>query len=255
MSRRWADVPTDVLAHYVPAVLVPNRNYVRVRQLLTSVDYLDEKLRRVGIPAVLDDVRTARGLAPDKASADELVPLELALTESAQIVEEDPEQLRGQLLARIGRPAEPDVEALLDQAASWRERTWLRPLGSIQNHGYLAALGPMAGMVDAIAVSDDGSVLLVGDRNGGLSAWDLAGRDRVWSDRTDCAVNAIAFRPNSFEAFVALDDGVVARWSPADRRLRVYEELEDYAVTALTVGEEMLVYSGGPEVRGGRVRH
>jgi hypothetical protein len=37
------------------------------------------------------------------------------------------------------------------------------------------------GFVDAVAVSDDHSLLLTGDRNGELYAWDP--RSRNWSDR------------------------------------------------------------------------
>lgn len=251
MSRSWAEVSTDVLTHYVPAVLAPDRRYGRIRELITSAGYLDQKLLRVGILAVLDDLRTARRLAPGPAAAGELAALETALSEAAQILQLQPEQLRGQLLARIPRPAAADLAALLDEAAGWRDGTWWRPYGIVHNHGYLASLGPVSGMVDAIAVSDDGSVLLSGSRAGELQAWDLARREQIWSSSAGYAVNAIAFRPGSFEAFVGLDDGIVARWSPGDRRLRRYEELEEYAVAALAVGDEMLVYSGGPEVRGG----
>lgn len=252
MSQTWADVPADVLAHYVPAVLAPDGRYARIRELLTTVDYLDQKLLRVGMRELLEDLRTARRIAPNDGAA-QLAPLEVALGEAAQILEQHPEQLRGQLLARIPRPAAADLEVLLEAAAGWRGRAWWRPLGAVHSYGHLAALGPVPGVVDAMAFSDDGSVLLAGDREGGLHAWDVARRERFWSRSVGCAVNAIAFRPDSFEAFLALNDGIVARWSPADSRLRRYQEFEERAASAVAVGPDMLVCSGGPEVRGGRV--
>lgn len=247
------DVATDVLAHVVPALLAPDGKYVRIRELVTTIGYLEQKLLRVGIVAVLDVLRVARRLAPDAETAAELGPLEVALAEAAQIVLHDPAQLRGQLLARIPRPATADLSTLLDESAAWRERTWLRPFSTAHNHGHLASFEPMVGMIDAVAVSDDATILLAGDRDGGLAAWDLTRRERIGSVETAAAVNAIAFRPGSYEAFVALNDGGVARWSPAEQRLRLYEELDEYAATALAVGAGMLVYSGGPEVRGGSV--
>jgi len=55
VSQTWADVPADVLAHYVPAVLAPDGRYARIRELLTTVDYLDQKLLRVGMRELLED--------------------------------------------------------------------------------------------------------------------------------------------------------------------------------------------------------
>jgi WD40 repeat protein len=249
VTKRWADVPTEYLAHYVPAVLAPDRRYARIRELVTSAGYLAEKLTRVSIQAVLDDMRTVRGLAPTPTEAADLAPVETALNEAAQLLQHTPEQLCGQLLARVPRPATGDVARLLDEAAAWREATWWRPSGTIHNHGYLASFGPVQGFVDAIAVSDDGSVLLAGDRNGRLYAWDLRTRDQLWEAPVGAAVNAVAFRLDSFEAFVALEDGSVARWTPADQRLRMHDRLE-HAVTSLAVDATMLVYGGGPAVHG-----
>ena len=63
------------------------------------------------------------------------------------------------------------------------------------------------------------------------------------------AVNAIAFRPDSFEAIVALDDGSIARWTPADQRLRIHGQL-GHAVTSLAVDATMVVFGGGPAIHG-----
>jgi WD40 repeat protein len=250
--KRWAEVPTEYLAYYVPAVLAPDRRYGRIRELVTSAGYLAEKLSRVGVQPVLDDLRTVREVAPGPADAADLAPVETALNEAAQLLQHAPEQLCGQLLARVSRPADGDVAQLLDEAAAWRGTTWLRPLGAIHNHGYLASFGPVHGFVDAIAISDDGSVLLAGDRNGRLYAWDLRTRDQLWEAPVGAAVNAIAFRPDSFEAFVALEDGSIARWTPADQRLRIHDQL-GHAVTSLAVDATMVVFGGGPAIHGAPV--
>lgn len=253
MTRRWAAVPTDVLAHYVPAVLAPDGRYARIRELVTSVGYLAEKLTRVGVAAVLDDLRTAQRLAATPHAADELAPIEVALTEAEQILRDEPDQLRGQLLARVPRSGAADVSRMLDEASGWRAGTWWRPVGTIHNHGYTAALGPVPGFVDAVAVTDDASLLLAGNRDGELYAWDLRSRELIWQEPTGSSVNAIAFGPGSFEAFVALDDGRVGRWSPAERRLRIEHQTERYPVTSLAVDAGMLVFGAGPVLHAGAI--
>lgn len=246
MTRQWADVPTDVLAHYVSALLAPEGRYPRIRELVTSVGYLAEKLTRIGVAAVIDDVRTARRLAPTAQAADELAVVEVALTEAEQILRDEPGQLRGQLLARVTRSGGGDVLRLLDDASSWCDGIWWRPLAVVHNHGHLAVLGRTQGFVDAIAISDTGSLLLAGDRDGELYAWDLPSRELVWRESSGAPVTALVFRPGSFEAFVGLDDGRVGRWSPADRRLRVAYRAEEHGVTSLAVDGDTLVFGAGP---------
>ncbi|MCG5446162.1 WD40 repeat domain-containing protein [Micromonospora sp. NIE79] len=246
MTRQWSEVPTDVLAHYVPTVLAPDGRYARIRELVTSVGYLAEKLTRVGVGAVLDDLRTARRLAVPPQAADELAPIEVALTEAEHILRDQPDQLRGQLLARVAPSGAADVARMLGEASGWRVGTWWRPAGTIHNHGYLATFAPVLGFVDAVAMSDDASLLLAGDRDGQLYAWDLRSRELVRQESSGSPVNAVAFRPDSFEAFVGLDDGRVGRWSPADGRLRIGHQTGRYAVTSLAVDAGVLVFGAGP---------
>ena len=247
MTRQF---DTDVLAHYVPAVLAPNRRYERIRELITCIDYLAAKLARVGTEALVADIQVAQQLAPTPDAARELRMIETAVVESARILRAEPGQLRGQLLSRVPRAIAADIDALLDDAATWREITWLRPLGAVRNQGYLASFGPVQGFVDAIAVSDDASVLIAGDRGGGLQAWDLRARERLWRQDTGAAVNAAAFRPGSFEAFIARDDGTIALWSLADRRLRPFATLQAGSVAGLAARDGVLVYGCGASVYG-----
>ncbi|HEY2575951.1 MAG TPA: hypothetical protein VGI74_06555, partial [Streptosporangiaceae bacterium] len=113
----------DVLEHYVPAVLAPNGRYERIRELVTSVDYLAAKLASVGADALVADIQVAQRLAPAPDAVRELRVLETAVAESARILRTEPGQLRGQLLCRVPRAVAPDVDALLDEAAAWREVT------------------------------------------------------------------------------------------------------------------------------------
>jgi WD40 repeat protein len=240
----------DVLEHYVPAVLAPNGRYERIRELVTSVDYLAAKLASVGADALVADIQVAQRLAPAPDAVRELRVLETAVAESARILRTEPGQLRGQLLCRVPRAVAPDVDALLDEAAAWREVTWLRPLGATREHGYLASFGPVKGFVDALAVSDDSSVLLAGGRDGGLHAWDLQTMEQLWHADAGPPVNAVTFRPDTFEAFIARDDGTIARWSVADRRLRPFTTLAAGSATSLAAWQGRLVYGCGMSVCG-----
>jgi WD40 repeat protein len=240
----------DVLEHYVPAVLAPNGRYERIRELVTSVGYLAAKLASVGTGALIADIQAAQRLAPTPDAARELRTLETAVAESARILRAEPGQLRGQLLSRVPRAVAPDLDALLDEAAAWRERTWLRPLGATREHGYLASFGPVKGFIDALAVSDDCSVLLAGGQDGGLYAWDLQTMEQLWHADTGPAVNAITFRPDTYEAFIAREDATITRWSVADRRLRPFATLTAGAATSLAAWNGMLVYGCGMLVAG-----
>jgi WD40 repeat protein len=247
-GRGFAEVETDVLAYYVQAVLVPNRRYARIRELVTSAGYLAAKAVKVGTQDLVEDVRAARRLAPDQDAATQLRHLETALVQSARLVVDEPGQLYGQLLARVPRGTAPDVDKLLDEAAGWRDGTWLRPLSTVHGHLYIGSFGLVNGFVDAVAISDDSTVVLVGDRAGGLSAWNTGTGEQLWAGNAGAVVNAVTFRPGSFEALVALGDGTVARWSLADRRLRPFARDPDHSVAALAVNGNTIVYCAGPAV-------
>jgi WD40 repeat protein len=244
---RFTEVDTDILAYYVPAVLVPDGRYSRIRELVTSADYLAAKLARLGPEELLADVRAARLLAPDPGAAAELRVIETALAQAARVLRTDPAQLRGQLLARIARGVAADIDALLEQAAAWRGGTWLQPLNQVPSFGYTASFGPVRGFIDALAISDDGSVVLAGDRSGGLHAWDLRTGELLWQQSGGAPVNAVVFRPSSYEALVALDDGTVGRWGLSDRRLRRWFQLAA-PVSSLAADSDMAVCGSGTAI-------
>lgn len=174
--------------------------------------------------------------------------LEAALMQAARLITDEPGQLHAQLLARLPRGAAPDMDRLLDDAARWRERTWLRPLSAIHGDLFLRSFGPVNGFARAVALSDNATVVLVGDDARGLSAWDTDSGEQLWVGDTGAAVNAVAYRPGSFEALVALGDGTVARWSLADRRVRPLARVTDRSVAALAVDENMVLYCAGATV-------
>ncbi|HET9894564.1 MAG TPA: WD40 repeat domain-containing protein [Streptosporangiaceae bacterium] len=239
---------TDVLMHYVQDILVPRKRYGRIRELITSIDYLAAKAARVGPEHLAGDARAARRLAPDSASAAQLRTLETALMQITRLVTDEPGQLCGQLLARVPRGVAPDLDMLLDDAARWHERTWLRPLTTIHGDLFLRSLGPVSGFAGAVAISDDAALILVGDGTGRLSAWDADSGEQLWSGGAGAAVNAVTYRPGSFEALVALEDGTVARWSLADRRVRPFACDPGRSVAGLAADENIALYCAGASV-------
>jgi WD40 repeat protein len=244
----FANADADVLAHYVREILVPRKRYARIRELVTSIDYLAAKALRIGPEQLAGDVRAARRLTPDQDAAMELRVLESALTQAARLVAGEPTQLYGQLLARIPRGVAFDIDKLLDDAARWRERPWLRPLSTIHGDLFLRSLGPVNGHAHAVAISDSATVVLVGDSTGGLSAWDTDSGEQLWAGNAGAAVNAVAYRPASFEALVALENGIVARWSLADRQVRPFVRGPRDSVRALAVDENEILYCTGAAI-------
>jgi WD40 repeat protein len=247
-GRSFADVDTDILANWIQRVLAPRKRYARIRQLVTCVDYLTAKALRVGPEGLAEDVRAARRLAPDEDAASQMRALETALMQTARLVTEDPSELYGQLLARIPRGLAPDVDKLLDDAAGWRERTWLSPLSAFHGDLFLRSFGPVNGFARAVAVSDNAAVVLVGDSAGGLTAWDTDSGEQLWAGDAGAPVSAIVYRPRSFEALVALANGTVGRWSLADRRVRTVAHDPDRPVPALAVNDNTLLYCAGATV-------
>jgi WD40 repeat protein len=244
----FAGVRTDVLTDYVGTILVPGKRYARIRELVTSIDYLAAKAVRVGPEHLAEDVRAARRLAPDQDAAMQLRVLETALRQAAGLLAEEPDQLCGQLLARVTRGVAFDMDKLLDDAARWRGRPWLRPLCTIHGDRFLRSFGPVNGHARATAINDSATVVLVGDSTGGLSAWDTDSGEQLWAGNAGAAVHAVVYRPASFEALVGLADGIVARWSLADRRVRPFARGPHGSVVALAVDENTVLYCTGAAV-------
>src|SRR3954462_427292 len=168
--------------------------------------------------------------------------------QAARVIAEEPAQLYGQLLIRLPRGIAFDMDKLLDDAARWRDRTWLRPLSAKPGEPFLRSFGPVSGSARAVTISDNAAVVLVGDDSGGLSAWDTDSGEQLWAGNVGATVNAVAYRPRSFEALLARGAGTVAGWSLADRRVRPFARDPDHPVAALAVDEKTVLYCAGATV-------
>ena len=145
-----------------------------LRALLLSLEWLEAKLKAAGPAALLADFRY---LAGDK----ELKRLEGALRLASHVLARRPEELAAQLLGRLARPASPGIEALLEQAAAWRGRPWLRPRRATltpPGGALIRTLAGHSGPVQAVAVTPDGRRAVSGSDDATLRLWDLeSGRE------------------------------------------------------------------------------
>ena len=145
-----------------------------LRALLLSLEWLEAKLKAAGPAALLADFRY---LAGDK----ELKRLEGALRLASHVLARRPEELAAQLLGRLARPASPGIEALLEQAAAWRGRPWLRPRKATltpPGGALIRTLAGHSGPVQAVAVTPDGRRAVSGSDDATLRLWDLeSGRE------------------------------------------------------------------------------
>ena len=145
-----------------------------LRALLLSLEWLEAKLKAAGPAALLADFRY---LAGDK----ELKRLEGALRLASHALARRPEELAAQLLGRLARPASPGIEALLEQAAAWRGRPWLRPRRATltpPSGALIRTLAGHSGPVLAVAVTPDGRRAVSGSDDATLRLWDLeSGRE------------------------------------------------------------------------------
>jgi WD40 repeat protein len=141
--------------------------------LLLTFAWLQRKLAALGYTAVQDDF----DLMPGDAT---LRSVHEALKRSAQVLQDDPNQLAGQLIGRLIDHPDPALRPLLSAAAAWREAPWLQPRHrSLAPPGdpLLFTLAGHAGTVRSLALTTDGRwALSAGNSHpdGTTRLWNLA---------------------------------------------------------------------------------
>ncbi len=161
-----------------------------VDALLGDVSWLEAKLDRCGIYALLEDFRH---VSPGTDAA----LLAAALQVASHALAHDPSQLVAQLLARLPTTA-LSLRASLQQQAAGR-KPWLRPLlPSLSGPGGpLVRTLDMPGAVSSLVVSDRGNRIFATTDDGKLAVWDIAEGTKlqVFSPSTAAATDDPAAAP------------------------------------------------------------
>jgi WD40 repeat protein len=154
-NGRWARGADDgYYFQHLPRHLHASGEAAGFERLLFDFEWLQAKLERLGIVAVIEDF----GLDPDERSP--LRYLEDVLRRSAMTLSADPGQLAGQVLGHVGAfRMEDQLDRLLEGARGWRGRPWLRPLsGTLEPPGSAlrATLAGHEGTPRSVAITPDG---------------------------------------------------------------------------------------------------
>lgn len=97
--------------------------------LLTAYDYLNERLKAFGPAVLIGDYRLADGeeAGVEAEARDALGLIRDGLRLSAHLLAGAPEQLAGQLWARLADFEQPPIQSLLQDARAGKSEPWLRP--------------------------------------------------------------------------------------------------------------------------------
>ena len=170
--RAWWTLPDDelymwrYLAHHLS--MADRRD--ELRELLLDYDWVQAKLERTDINALLSDFDALPG---DPSTA----LVQGALRLSAHVLAKDSAQLPGQLTGRLVQTPDEKTRSLLARARAATAGPWLRPLTpSLTPPGgaLLRTLEGHAGRVHGVALTPDGQRAVSASNDRTLKVWDLA---------------------------------------------------------------------------------
>ena len=209
----------------LPRQLAASGRWDRLVAVLTDVDFLSAQVAAHGPNAVIEDLDSALASA-DRLPAgapESLAHLRATMRLIAHVLARDPGQLRGQLHARIPRPAPPILEAMLDRAAR-RPGAWLHSVDA----SFWRAGGPVVSTiaahraaVNAIAITPNGTVAVSASSDGTLKVWDLAREtERFVLAVGETPVLSVALTPDGSSIVGGAQDGTIGVWDLASGALR-----------------------------------
>ncbi len=212
----WASGPHDgYFFRYLPGHLAGAGREEELRALLLDFGWLEAKLARAGVSALLEDYT--------RAGDPTVCTLGRALRLSAHVLARDPGALASQLLGRIDTAAEPELGAAITAHAERAgSSAWLRPrVASLRPPGG-ALLQTLVGHTDrvtSVAVTPAGTRLVSGSDDRTLRLWDLAsGLELATLSGHRDMVLAVAITPDGTRALSASADDTVKIWDLAGAR-------------------------------------
>jgi hypothetical protein len=218
----------------LPRQLAASGRWARLVAVLTDFDFLSAQVAAHGPNAAIEDLDAALASA-DRLPAgapESLARLRATVRLAAHVLARDPGQLRGQLHARIPRPAPPILEAMLDRAAR-RPGAWLRSIDA----SFWRAGGPVVSTiaahraaVNAIAITPDGTAAVSASSDGTLKVWDLAREtERFVLALGETPVLSVALTPDGSTIVGGAQDGTIGVWDLASGALRRRWQVADHA--------------------------
>lgn len=207
------------------------KNRLRLRRLLTTFDFLADKLKLLGPQPLIDDYSLLLENTDDlinAASRDHRVMrlIQDALRLSAHILERDHAQLTEQLAARLMSEESPEIQSLLEQAVEVRQTVWLRLMTP-------TLLRPGQFMRQTVAGSQGGAAALAVNAEDGCVLSAVGHVIEVWKMQTgqklrslpvhEWRITSLGFMPRRKSLVVgALDGSITIRdWETNLKQLTI----------------------------------
>jgi WD40 repeat protein len=205
----------------------------RLRRLLLDFNWLQSKLNATDATALVADYTA---LADDES----LRLVQDCLTLSAHIINQDKQQLAGQLLGRLQSFTLPDIQGLLEQARQWDEAYWLCPLSrSLIPPGgpLLRTLWGHEGEVTTVAVTPDGNYAISGSADTTVRVWNLdTGIQRLVLPGHMRLVTDVAVTPHGGRIVSSSLDQAIRVWNleNGEKEMELRGHTDDITAIAIT---------------------
>ena len=175
------------------------------KQTLTDFEFMLAKNLAVGFAELIQDYNL---IIPKPKT---LRMVQQALFLSGYALTKEPHQMPGQLMSRLRECHDPNIQAMLDKADTWREFSWLLPI----TQSLTTFDGPLAGILKG---HTDSVVSLAASRTGSLIATVSSDNTiKIWELETGEEANSI-FLPKTGGAVAMTPDGKLIASVAANRQ-------------------------------------
>jgi WD40 repeat protein len=194
----------------LPVHLAESGSHEELRSLRFDYNWLQTKLDRLGVNALLADFTLV-----ERAADDTIWRLRRALEQGAYVLRLYPDQLASQVHGKLCDDTSVEIRALLNDAVQLQTQPWLRPMTpSLREPSALACtLEGHTGEVNGVAISPDGKVIISASGDHTLKVWKVEnGRElRTLTGHTD-EVLGVTISGNGRLAVSASKDRMLKIW-------------------------------------------
>ncbi|BAY24597.1 WD-repeat protein [Calothrix sp. NIES-2100] len=180
-----------------------------LQQLLGDFRWLQGKLDNININALIADYN----FLPEDEN---LQLIQGALRLSAHILNEDKQQLPGQLLGRLLGFEREEIQALLTQAQECKTPSLLPQTASLTSPSgcLVRTLAGHSHSVNAVALTPDGNYVISGSADNTLKVWNWqTGEELRTLEGHSSSVNAVTLTPDGNYVISGSDDSTLKVWN------------------------------------------
>jgi tetratricopeptide (TPR) repeat protein/WD40 repeat protein len=206
-----ADDERDVALRDLPGLLADVGRWSDLRALISSLGFIELKLRRFGLDALIEDVERYAVHASEEEAA-EFHALAGAMRVAGPALRESPEQLAVQLAGRLMRPRPKALHGLVNEAIA---AGGLRPLYASLAQGTAgdADVLDSGEPIEAAEVTPDARRFITLTKSGRVSIWSLPLRADSRLLTLSCPeATALCVSPDGARLITATKGGVLVAW-------------------------------------------